>query len=72
MTIKDIIANKLIEKRTGKELTQQQVADMIKVSRSAYSFYETGKKAPKIETLIKIADFYDISVDYLIGRYDKK
>lgn len=34
--------------------------------------YETGYRKPKIETLIKLADFYNVSIDYLVGRSDKQ
>lgn len=48
--------------------TQQEVAEKIYMNRSAYTYYETGKVQPGIETLIRLADLYDISVDCLLGR----
>ncbi len=47
-------------------LTQQQVADRLKIERSTYTYYETGKTKPDINTLIKIAKVYDISYTLLL------
>lgn len=53
--------------RTKYALTQQEVADKLKLPQSTIAKYETGKLEPSIETLGKIADFYDISLDWLVG-----
>lgn len=50
--------------------TQQQLADYIMVSQQSVNKYENHDVEPDIETLIKIADYFDVSVDYLIGRKD--
>ncbi len=47
-------------------LTQQQVADRLKIERSTYTYYETGKTKPDIHTLIKIAKVYNISYTKLL------
>lgn len=47
-------------------LTQQQVADRLKIERSTYTYYETGKTKPDINTLIKIAKVYNISYTALL------
>ncbi|HCA53946.1 MAG: helix-turn-helix transcriptional regulator [Acutalibacteraceae bacterium] len=47
-------------------LTQQQVADRLKIERSTYTYYETGKTKPDINTLIKIAKVYNISYTKLL------
>ena len=47
-------------------LTQQQVADRLKIERSTYTYYETGKTKPDINTLIKIAKVYDINYQKLL------
>ncbi len=54
--------------RIKKEYTQQYVADCIGCSVTVYSRYERGEREPSIEMLIKLADFFDVTVDYLIGR----
>ena len=65
------LQNVLIELRKNKGLTQQQLADMLNITQQAYGHYESGKRLPDIKTLIKIADFYNISLDILTGRYKK-
>lgn len=54
--------------RTARGLTQQQLADSVGISRVNYTRYETGASSPDYETLIKIADFYDVSLDSLFNR----
>ena len=49
-------------------LTQQQVADRLKIERSTYTYYETGKTNPDSDAILRLADFFDVSTDYLLGR----
>ena len=65
MELKDILK----EERKKHNLTQQQVADYLKMARGAYAQYETGKNLPPVTVLSALADLYKCSVDYLIGRY---
>lgn len=58
--------------RTRKKKTQSDFAKVIGVARTTYAMYEQGQREPDYETLQKIADFYEVSVDYLLGREDKK
>ena len=62
------IGKKLKELRLAENLTQQQLADELKISRVSYTRYEKGSVRPDYETLIKIADYYDISLDDLFNR----
>lgn len=62
------IAEGLKRFRKEANLRQQDIADTIGVHRQAYQRYEAGKVLPMITALIKIADAYNVSVDYLIGR----
>ena len=55
--------------RLKRAKTQQQIADYLHITREAYTLYETGKNMPTTENLIKLADLYNCSVDYLLGRY---
>ncbi len=48
-------------------LTQNEVAPVLHMDRSTYAYYETGKNQPEIETLMKLARFYSVSVDFLLG-----
>lgn len=59
-------------KRFRKEFgfTQQQVADTVGVLKPAYQRYELGKTVPLTTFLVKLADVYDVSLDYLVGRSD--
>lgn len=57
--------------RIESNLTQKEIAKIINVSERTYSRYETGDREPKIETLIKLAEFYRIPIDILVGRYRK-
>ena len=59
----------LKELRDKKGLSQEEIAKMINVSQRAYSFYETGDREPKIDTLIKLADIYGLPLDIISGRY---
>ncbi len=51
-------------------ISQQQLADVIAVSQQSVNKYENHSVEPDIETLIKMADFFHVTVDYLIGRND--
>lgn len=57
--------------REDNDLTQTQVAKIIHKSQQGYSHIEMGRAELKIEDLIKLCDFYNVSADYFIGRKDK-
>lgn len=57
--------------RENKKLTKKQVADGIGISERAYITYEYGERAVSTDTLCKLADFYGVSTDYLLGREPK-
>lgn len=54
--------------REDNDVTQQQMAELLNVSQNTYSQYETGKIEWTASTLIKIAGYFDVSVDYLLDR----
>lgn len=60
--------NRLRELRKEKKLKQQAVADAIGLNRSTYANYEGERREADHVTLMKLADFYDVSVDYLLGK----
>lgn len=63
------ITGNLIGLRLEKGLTQNEIAKRLGVSRSAYTYYETGRSEPSISSLIKLSDFYEVSIDEIIkGR----
>lgn len=59
---------RLKELREEKKLTQQEVADYLSMSRSTYAQYEIGRREPDFGTLSKLADFFGVTGDYLLGR----
>lgn len=56
--------------RISKNITQDDIARQLNVSRSAIGMYEQGKREPDFEVLISIANFFDVDLDYLLGRSD--
>ena len=58
--------------REDSDLTQKQIAQMLGMSQTGYSKYETGENDVPTAVLIKLADFYKTTTDYLLGRTDKK
>ncbi len=62
------IGKKLKELRKAEGLTQQQLAEKLQISRVNYTRYETNAVRPDYETLIKLADFYDVSLDEIFDR----
>lgn len=60
--------NNMKKIRESLQLTQVKVANDLKLSRQVYNFYENEKRNPDMQTLIKIADYYGVSIDYLLGR----
>lgn len=63
-----MIGEKLVELRKRRGLSQQEISDKLDVSRGTYSLWETNKRRPELDSLIAIADFYGVSVDYILGR----
>ncbi len=64
--------NRIREIREDKGLTQTQVAKKIGITQRNYSYYETGKTMLTEDILIKLADLYNTSIDYLLYRTDKR
>ena len=58
--------------REDRDLTQKQIAEVLGMSQTGYSKYETGENDIPTAILIKLADFYGTTTDYLLGRTDKK
>ncbi len=66
--MKEILSRRLRECRKSKGYTQGQVAIYCDITEKAYQNYELMTRVPKIDILIKIADLYGVSLDYLVGR----
>jgi len=58
--------------REDNDYSQHKLADLLSVHQTTYSSYEMGKLEIPLESLEKLADFYSVSVDYLLGRTDVK
>ncbi len=63
---------RLKELRKKKGVSQQRLAMDLNVNQNTISRYETGEREADYKTLILIADYFDVSIDYLLGRTDKK
>ncbi|MEE3395471.1 MAG: helix-turn-helix transcriptional regulator [Candidatus Onthomonas sp.] len=70
--MRKILADRLRQCRKEAGLTQWQVAVYCDITEKAYQNYELMTREPKLEILVKIADWYGVSLDYLTGRTDKK
>ena len=58
--------------REDKDLTQKKMGEILSCSQRVYSNYERGELDIPTEILIKLADFHNVSVDYILNRTDKK
>lgn len=62
--------DRLKEIRLEKEMTRKQLADVLFVSERLISYWENGKRECNFDTLIRLADIFNITIDYLLGRSD--
>ena len=58
--------------RVDSDLSQRQLGEILHISPRSYSHYETGSRGIPIEMLIRLAAYYDTTIDYLVGRTDNK
>lgn len=63
-----MFGERLKQLRADKKLTQQELANILKISRGTYAHYEIGKREPDQKTLILFAEFFNVSTDDLLGR----
>ncbi|OXM17529.1 transcriptional regulator [Paenibacillus herberti] len=61
------MGDRLRELRLSKNMSQEEVSRNIGITRSAYSHYEINNRQPVYETLMKLAAFFEVSLDYMIG-----
>jgi transcriptional regulator with XRE-family HTH domain len=62
--------NRIKELRTEKGITQADLAKILKISDRAVGYYENGAREPDYSTLLKISEYFDVSIDYLLGASD--
>ncbi|HBH95036.1 MAG TPA: hypothetical protein DDX91_04740, partial [Ruminococcaceae bacterium] len=72
METKEIFAKRLVKLREEKEITQQTLADDLGITRQSLSLYEKAERTINIDLIVKIADYFDVSTDYLLGRTTNK
>lgn len=63
---------RLKQLRKEKGISQQRLAMDLNVNQNTVSRYETGEREADYKTLIMLADYFNVSIDYLLGRTDKK
>lgn len=61
---------RLNELKVSKNLLQKDIARDVHLSLRAYQYYERGEREPNLSALIALADYFDVSLDYLVGRSD--
>ena len=66
----DILAKRLVELRTVKKVSRKEVSVRIGIAERTYQRYENDERDPDAPVLKKLADYYDVSADYLLGRTD--
>lgn len=57
--------------REARKITQSQLGEYLGAKKSAISLWESGKRQPDQETLVRIANYFDVTVDYLLGREEE-
>ena len=70
--IKMPVYRRIRDLREDADLTQKQVEEAINVPQRTYAYYEAGERMVPPNVLCALADFYGVSVDYILGRTDKK
>ncbi len=65
-----VFSVRLKETRIAANITQKQLSEILGVSERSYQNYEYGNREPNFDITIKLADYLDCSVDYLLGRTD--
>lgn len=68
----NLVSKRLAELRHSKNLTEAELSSKIGFAQTTYSFYEIGKRRPTTMKLLSIAQFYNVSVDYIVGRTNNK
>lgn len=65
-----IFSRRLTQLRRSNGMTQKQIAQSLSIDRSTYAYYELDKTKPDFETLVRISNIYQVSLDYLLGQSD--
>lgn len=71
MSLGDVMQNRLKELRKGSGYTQISIQMQTGIEQALLSKFENGERIPPTETLMRLAEFYDVSIDYILCRTDK-
>lgn len=66
-----MLNKRLVSLRKKKKWTQKDIAGKLNISRSAYAGYEIGRRVPEYSTLENMANLFEVSIDYLVGRTEE-
>ncbi|MBO5285797.1 MAG: helix-turn-helix transcriptional regulator [Clostridia bacterium] len=64
------MGNRILWLRLDKKLGQNKLAEILSVSNASISYWETGKQVPSAEVIYKLAKFFNVSADYILGLTD--
>lgn len=64
------LAERLEELKESRNLKQKEIAEAVGVPLRTYQRYEYGEREPQVSVLIRMADYFHVSIDYLVGRTD--
>ena len=68
----NIFSERLKQLRSEKQILQKDIAKYLEVTVRTYQYYESGELEPDLEKLVKLADLFKVSTDYLLGRRSEK
>ncbi|MEK4973605.1 helix-turn-helix transcriptional regulator [Niallia sp. FSL R7-0648] len=66
-----MLSEQLLKLRKEAKKTQEDIANLLGITRPAYTAYESGKRQPDYDSLIKLAEYYDVSLDFLLTGKEK-
>lgn len=67
-----IFSERLKELRSERNVSQKDVASAIELSLRGFQYYEADKKEPTLSKVVALAEYFDVSIDYLVGRTDNQ
>ena len=72
MEVRSVLFPRIKDMRDDSDLAQKEIAAILGISQTVYSRYERGYQTIPLEHLIKLADYYQVTIDYLVGRSQDK
>lgn len=70
--VRELLNERIVKLRKLRNITQEELARRIRSTRSALSQYELGTRSPDYDTLKRMADYFEVSTDFLLGKDDSK